>query len=75
MAQQPAPHEQAADEATIQGWMTALEGQFGDRLDDTARASIREQFAQMVANSRALAAYTLANAQEPAFVFTALREG
>lgn len=75
MAEESRPDIPAADEATVAGWMAALEAQFGDRLDDAARATIREQLVQMAANSRALSDYLLANAQEPAFVFTARREG
>jgi hypothetical protein len=61
--------------ATVDHLMASLEAQFGDRLDDTAREHIRQQFATMVAHGRALATYPLRPDAEPAFVFTAQREG
>lgn len=55
--------------------MAATEAEFGDRLDDEGRANVRRQIERIVANSRELSAYRLANEQEPDFVFTAHREG
>jgi hypothetical protein len=65
----------AADAATVDHLMAALEAQFSDRLDDAAREHIRQQFVGMVAQGRALAAYPLSSSVEPTFVFTARREG
>ncbi len=65
----------AADAATADHLMAALEAQFGERLDDAAREHIRQQFIGMVAQGRTLATYPLDSAVEPTFVFTARREG
>ncbi len=59
---------------TVEGLSAATEAEFGDRLDDEGRASVRRQIERIVANSRALSAYALTNGQEPDFVFTARRE-
>lgn len=60
---------------TVEGLLAVTEAEFGDRLDDEGRANVRRQIERIVANSRALSAYTLTNGQEPDFVFTARREG
>jgi hypothetical protein len=65
----------AVDAATVEHLMATLEAQFGERLDDAAREQIRQQFAGMVAQGRALATYPLRPDVEPTFVFTAQREG
>lgn len=70
----PDPHA-ATDAATVDNLMATVEAQFGDRFDDAAREQIRQQFAGMVAQSRALATYPLGPEVEPMFVFTARREG
>lgn len=70
----PDPHA-ATDAATVDHMMANLEAQFGDRLDAAAREHIRQQFAGMVAQSRALATYPLRPEAEPVFVFTARQEG
>ena len=57
------------DAALAEQLMAALEAQFGDRLDDAARAQVRQQVAGIVANSRVLATYPLGSDVEPAFVF------
>jgi hypothetical protein len=70
------PDPQAAlDAATVDHLMSTLESQFGDRFDAAARAHIRQQFVNIVAQGRALATYPLHPATEPNFVFTARREG
>ena len=75
VAEQEHDPRRSADEALVAAWMAALEGEFGERFDDAARAEIRAQLAQQAANSRVLAAYALANAQEPASTFSARQEG
>ena len=70
------PDPQAAADATsVDHLMSALEAQFGDRLDAAAREHIRQQFVGMVAQSRSLTTYPLGLEVEPTFVFTARREG
>lgn len=69
----PTDPQAARDAATADHLMAALEAQFGERLDDAARAQIRQQFAGIVAQGRALADYPPDPATEPDFVFTAPR--
>jgi hypothetical protein len=62
----------ASDAALAEQLMAALEAQFGECLDDTARAQVRQQIAGIVANSRVLATYPLGSDVEPAFIFAPL---
>ena len=59
---------------TVEGLLSAVEAEFGARLDEEGRANVRRQVERIVANSRALSAYPLTNGQEPDFRFTARRE-
>ena len=68
-ATDPTDAQATNDAALAEQLMAALEAQFGDRLDDAARAQVRQQVAGIVANSRALATYPLASEVEPAFLF------
>lgn len=65
----------ANDDPLVAGILALAEAEFGDRLDDAARARVRKQAEAIAANSRELSAVPLANGQEPEFVFTARREG
>ncbi len=65
----------APTDLTVEGLLAATEAEFGDRLDDEGRATVRRQIERIVENSRVLSAYALTNGQEPDFVFTARREG
>ncbi len=50
-----------------------VEARYGERLDDKDRAIIRAGIARNLANTEALAAYPLANGDEPGSVFRAYR--
>ena len=69
MANTPDDPAAARDAALAAQLLAQVEAEFGDRLDDDARAQIGRQCAEIVAQGRALAAYPLASATEPAFTF------
>lgn len=53
--------------------MAAIEARYGERLDDKDREIVRAGIARNLANAEALAAYPLANGDEPGSVFRAYR--
>lgn len=78
VGQPPAPAaSESADSPAVTTLLAALEAQpgFAERLDDAARAHVREQLARLLTASAALAAQPLANGDEPDFVFSAHRGG
>ena len=66
---EPPPEEEAPAVAPL---LAALEAEFGDRLDEAARAGVRRRLAELLYSASALAAYPLANADEPGTVFKPL---
>ena len=69
--------EDGADKATAalaDAMLATIETQFGERLDKAGKARVREQLEGLAKASAALAAYPLANADEPDFVFSAFPE-
>ena len=72
--QQAEPQSQAEEQpepAEVTPLLAVLAAQFGDRFDDAAQERARKQFAAVLASAGAVAAYPLANADEPDFVFSA----
>jgi hypothetical protein len=57
-------------DATVAALVAQVEAGFGARLDDTTRAQVRRQCEELVANGAALAAWSLANGDEPATLLT-----
>jgi hypothetical protein len=57
-------------DATVAALVAQVEAGFGARLDDTTRAQVRRQCEELVANGAALAAWSLANDDEPATILT-----
>ena len=66
---EPASEEEAPAVAPL---LAALEAEFGERLDEAARAGVRRRLAELLKSASALAAYPLANADEPGTVFNPL---
>ena len=72
--QQSVPQSQAEEQPEtpeVAPLLAVLAAQFGDRFDDAAQERARKQFAPMLASAGVVAAYPLANADEPDFVFSA----
>jgi hypothetical protein len=53
--------------------MAAIEARYGERLDDKDREIVWAGIARNLTNTEALAAYPLANGDEPGSVFRAYR--
>jgi hypothetical protein len=54
----------------VEALVAQVEANFGAHLDDAARAQVRRQCAEIAANGAALAAWSLANGDEPATILT-----
>jgi hypothetical protein len=65
------PAEEQPEPPEVAPLLAVLEAQFGERFDDAARERARKQLTALLASAGALAAYPLANADEPDFVFSA----
>ena len=57
-------------DAAVSALVAQVEASFGARLDDEGRARVRRQCEEMVADGAALAAWALANCDEPATILT-----
>ena len=69
---EPQPQvEEQPEPPEVEPLLAVLAAQFGDRFDDAVRERARKQFAAMLASAARVAAYPLANADEPDFVFSA----
>lgn len=53
--------------------MAVVEAEFGERLDEAGREKVRTGIERNMTNAAALAAYGLANGDEPGTVFRAYR--
>jgi hypothetical protein len=60
----------ADQDAAVAALVAQVEASFGVRLDDEGRARVRRQCEEIVADGAALAAWTLANGDEPATILT-----
>ncbi|MGN6360887.1 MAG: hypothetical protein ACTHNK_10920 [Thermomicrobiales bacterium] len=60
----------ADQDAAVSALVAQVEASFGARLDDTGRERVRRQCEEIVANGAALAAWALANGNEPATILT-----
>ena len=72
--QQEEPQPQAEEQPEppeVAPLLAVLAAQFGERFDDAAQERARNQFVATLASAAAVAAYPLANADEPDFVFSA----
>ena len=59
-----------AASAAVEATLAALVAEFGERLGEGERAQIRERLERQAGGATALAAVSLANADEPDFVFS-----
>lgn len=69
MPETPHDPEAARDAALAEQLFAQVVAEYGERLDEAARELVRRQCADIIAQGRALAAYPLETATEPAFTF------
>ena len=60
----------ADQDAAVEAMVAQVEASFGARLDDEGRARVQRQCEEIAANGVALAAWALANGDEPATILT-----
>jgi len=65
--------QQGDKDPVVEQMMAVMEAEFGERLDEAGREKIRTGIERNRANAAALAAYGLANGDEPGTVFRAYR--
>ena len=63
------PAEAEEESPVVAPLLAALEAQFGDRLDEAARDRARRQLQRLMTAAAEVAAYPLANGDEPGSVF------
>ena len=69
-SQEPQPQaEEQPSPPEVAPLLAVLEAQFGEQLGDEGRERARKQLGTMLTSMAAVAAYPLANADEPGFVF------
>ena len=64
------PAEEQPEPPEVAPLLAVLEAQFGERFDDAARERARKQLTATLASAAGVAAYPLANGDEPASVFS-----
>ncbi len=65
--------QQGEKNPVVEQVMATVEAEFGERLDEAGREKVRTGIERNRANAAALAAYGLANGDEPGTVFRAYR--
>lgn len=65
--------QQGEKNPVVEQMMAVVEVEFGERLDEAGREKIRTGIERNMTNAAALAAYGLANGDEPGTVFRAYR--
>jgi hypothetical protein len=68
-AAQEGQAEREEESPVVAPLLTALVAQFGDRLDEAARDRARRQLQRLMKTAAEVAAYPLANGDEPGSVF------
>ena len=67
------PEQQSEKNPVVEQMMGVAEAEFGARLDEAGREKVRTGIERNMTNAAALAAYGLANGDEPGTVFRAYR--
>lgn len=65
--------QQGEKNPVVEQMMGTVEAEFGERLDEAGREKVRTGIERNRTNAEALAAYGLANGDEPGTVFRAYR--
>jgi hypothetical protein len=65
--------QQDVKDPVVERVMGMVEAEFGERLDEEGREKVRTGIERNMTNAAALAAYGLANGDEPGTVFRAYR--
>ncbi len=65
--------QQGEKNPAVEQLMAVVEAEFGERLDEAGREKVRTGIERNLSNTAALAAYVLANGDEPGTVFRAYR--
>ena len=65
--------QEGKQKPVVERLMTAVEAEFGERLDDAGRERVRAGIEKNLTNTAALAAYGLKNSDEPGTVFHAAK--